>query len=165
MLGRTLPAAEWSITWHPIYCHHISISNQVGLQLASWRDRGSHVTDQLKEKVAHSLRWFTAQQFVPTSVWIRAVYLLYTNLSRLEICICQMSPITPAACHTWGSSQPGGGKGREKRRSVAVSTEASVDWKGTRSPISRALISSNCRYFCRSPTEWWVNDRACQASH
>lgn len=115
MLGRTWPAAEWSITWHPKYCPHISINNQAGLQLASWRDRGNHVTDQSKEKVAHSLRWFTAQQFVPPSVWIHAVYLLYTNLSRLEICICQTSPITPAACHTWGSSQPGGGKGRKKK--------------------------------------------------
>lgn len=108
------PATSTSISGHntlpaslsPIYHPHISINNQVGIQLVTWKACESHVTDQSSREAAHSLRWFTAQQFVPRSAWIHAVYLLYMKLSRLEICICQMSPITPAACHTWGSSQP-----------------------------------------------------------
>lgn len=55
-------------------------------------------------------------------------------------------------------------KRRKERRSVAVSTEPSVDGKGAGSPISPTLISSNCGYFCRSLAECWVNDGLCQAS-
>lgn len=148
----TLPASSSAI-YHP----HISINNQVGIQLVTWKACESHVTDQSSREAAHSLRWFTAQQFVPRSAWIHAVYLLYMKLSRLEICICQTSPITPAACHTWGSSQPT----RKKRRSVAVSTEPSADWKGTSFPISLTLISSKRGYFSGSPAECWVNERGC----
>lgn len=125
------------------------------MQLVTWKGCESHVTDQSSSEAAHSLEWFTAQQFVPRWARILAVYLLYMKHSRLEICICQTSPITPAACHTWGSSQPA----RKKRRSGAVSSEPSADWKGTSFPHFSG--SNFLLYFSGSLAECWVNDRGC----
>lgn len=47
---NTLPASRISI-YHP----HISINNQGGMQLVTWKGYKSHVTDQSSREVAHSL--------------------------------------------------------------------------------------------------------------
>lgn len=98
---------------NPIYHPHISINNHGGMQLVSWKGCKNHVTDQ-SSKGGTLIGVIHSQQFVPRSAWTHAVYLLYMKHSRLEICICQTSPITPVACHTWGSSQPTRKKKKKK---------------------------------------------------
>lgn len=94
-----------------LYHAHISINSRGGTQLAARKGGERHVADQLGgEAAAH---WGDSQpnSLSPRSAGIHAVDLLYMKHSRLEICICQTSSITPAACHTWGSSRPSrGGK-------------------------------------------------------
>lgn len=162
--GRNTPPAFWSPIYHP----HISVNNQGGMQLVTWKGFGeSHVTDQSSRDAARSLGWFTAQQFVPAQpesmpsiffIWSIQGW-KYASVKRPPLL---RLPVTPGAAH----NQPRKKKKRKKKRqSVAVSRESSAEWKGTSypptTPISLTLISSVGGYFLGSLCECWVNDSGC----
>ena len=131
--GRNTPPAFWSPIYHP----HISVNNQGGMQLVTWKGLSeSHVTDQSSRDAAHSLGWFTAQQFVPAQpesmpsiffIWSIQGW-KYASVKRPPLL---RLPVTPGAAHNQPRKKKKKGK---KRQSVAVSRESSADWKGTSYP-------------------------------
>lgn len=141
------PATSTSISGHntlpaslsPIYHPHISINNQVGIQLVTWKACESHVTDQSSREAAHSLRWFTAQQFVPRSAWIHAVYEAFkagnmhlSNVPHYSGCLSHLGQLTT---------------NQKKRRSVLSAQNPQRTEKAPASPFLCLSFPQNADIF------------------
>lgn len=108
--------------------------------------------------------------------------------SRLEICICQTSPITPELPVThlgrlatlpgsggasWVEWRAGGEEEKKSKKKKKKKKTKKTEWSCQQrslgglkrhrlSPISPTLISPECGYFSRSGAERRVNDTGCR---